>query len=231
MPLFPKSNEGKILFVQSKVTPWSTNATQIGTTTTAVTSMGTLATTAQAKLLAAVEARDASKNATADLDAAVRAMGTAAADIVKQIRAKAATDGDDVYLLAGIPAPATPSPVGPPGTPYKFGAALDPEGVLTLTWKCANPAGAVGTVYQIGRKLGGPDAPGEFAVVGTTGKRRFVDATLTAGAAALVTYQVRAIRSTLAGTAGVFTVQFGIAPSGSGASAAATLVTAPKLAA
>ena len=106
MPLIPNKHEARILFCQSKVAPWTASATQIGTTTAAVTAMGAKADNAQAKLQAAIDARQASKNATAALETAIRELGTAASDIVKQIRAKAATDGDGVYLLAEIPAPA-----------------------------------------------------------------------------------------------------------------------------
>src|SRR5829696_8790374 len=134
--------------------------------------MNTKATTAQTKLAAAIAAREQSKNATAELDAAIADLANAGGDLIKQIRAKAAVDGDNVYLLAQIPAPATPTPKGAPGTPLNFKVTLDQDGVITLDWKCANPAGATGTVYQVSRKLGGPDAAGDYAVVGTSGGKR-----------------------------------------------------------
>src|SRR6266536_2739204 len=159
MSLVPDTNEGKILFFQSKNTPWAANAVAIGT---------------------------------AAFKAAVRDMAVAGSDIIKQIRAKAATDGGGVYLLAQIPAPATPTPVPAPGTPTVFSATLNPDGSLKLKWKCANPAGAGGTTYQIARRSG---ATGEFVAIGVAGTRSFTDTAVPAGVAS-VTYGIVAVRST-----------------------------------
>ncbi|MDB5323458.1 MAG: hypothetical protein JWN40_5089 [Phycisphaerales bacterium] len=224
MSLVPDTNEGKILFFQSKNTPWAANSTAIGTTTGAVTALATKVTSAQTKLAAAIAAREASKNATADLKAAVRDMATAGSDIIKQIRAKAATDGNGVYILAQIPAPATPTPVPAPGTPTGFSATLNPDGSLKLKWKCANPAGAGGTMYQVSRRTG---SIGAFASIGGTGNRSFIDAGVPAGVAS-VTYQIVAVRSTAVGVAAQFIVNFGVA---GGEMVASVVQSQPKLAA
>lgn len=227
--IVPDTIDGKIQFFQSKVTPWTTNATAIGTTSTVVTAMGTKVTTASTKLAAAVAARAAAKTATLDLKAAVRDLGTAGADIIKQIRAKAATDGVSVYVLAQIPEPATPSPVGAPGTPTDFKAVLNPDGSLTLKWKCPNPAGSVGTVYQVARRADAATAgtAGGFDAMGVSGEREFTDNAVPAGAATL-TYQITAVRSTAVGTAAQFIVNLGVA---AGGEQTASVVAAPRLAA
>ena len=95
-------------------------------------------------------------------------------------------------------------------------------------------AGAGGTMYQVSRRAGGS---GPFAQIGGTGVRSFVDDTVPAGTAA-VTYQIRAVRSTTAGVAAQFVVNFGV---GGGGEMTASVVTssggsggpggAPKLAA
>jgi hypothetical protein len=226
MSLVPPTNEGKINFFQSKNTPWAANAVAIGTTAAAVTALATKVTAAQTKLAAQVAARAAAKNATADLNAAIRDMAGAGSDIIKQIRAKAATDGDNVYILAQIPAPATPTPVPAPGTPTGFKATLNPDGSMKLRWKCPNPAGSVGTIYQVTRRTG---ATGPFLPVGGTGTRSFVDSTVPAGVAS-VTYQIVAVRSTAIGEAAQFLVNFGIA-GGSGEMVASVVPSQPKLAA
>jgi hypothetical protein len=228
MSLVPDTNEGKILFFQSKNTPWAANSTAIGTTTGAVTALATRVTSAQTKLAAAIAAREASKNATAELKDAVRSMASSGADIIKQIRAKAAVDGNSVYFLAEIPAPALPSPVPAPGTPTAFSATLNPDGSLKLKWKCANPAGAGGTMYQLSRRTGSGGATGAFASVGGTGTRSFIDASVPAGVAS-VTYSIVAVRSTASGVAAQFIVNFGVA-AGTG-EMIASVVSAPKLAA
>jgi hypothetical protein len=228
MSLIPPTIDGKIQFFQSKNSPWSTNAVAIGTTAAAVSALNTKVSTAQTKLAAAIAAREAAKTATTDLQLAVRDMQNAGSDIIKQIRAKAATDGDNVYVLAQIPPPALPSPVPAPGTPTDFVVTLNPDGSLKLKWKCANPPAALGTVYQISRRTG---ASGPLVPIGVSGSRSFPDGTVPAGVAS-VTYQIIAVRSTAVGVAAQFTVNFGIAPE-TGAMTASIVESspAPKLAA
>jgi len=136
-----------------------------------------------------------------------------------------ATDGDNVYFLAQIPPPATPSPVPAPGTPSDFAATLNPDGSLGLKWKCANPPRSTGTIYQISRRTG---AAGAFVSVGGSGARTFVDAGVPSGVAS-VTYQIVAVRSTAIGVAAQFTVNFGTDTGGT--TTASVVESAPKLAA
>ncbi len=130
-------------------------------------------------------------------------LGVYAADLLKQVYAKAATAGDSVYSLASIPIPATPSPVGPPGQPSDFATELDGDGSLIITWKCVNPAG--GTMYQVFRQIGGE---GDFDYIGGSGEKKYVDTTIPAGATQL-TYKVQAQRTTGAGMWATFNVYFG----------------------
>lgn len=229
MALLPTTINGKIEYYRSKNAPWTTNATAIGTTTTAVTALATKVTAAQTKLDAQVALQQALKNATADLHQGIRDMTTAGGDIVRQVRAKAAIDGPGVYILAQIPAPATPSTIPAPGTPSNFKVGVRDDGSLALSWKCANPSGASGTVYQLSRQVG---VDGELTLLGVSGARQFIDATLPAAAGAAaggVTYQVIAIRSTIAGAPAQFVVKFGVV-AGTG-QMMASVVSAPKLAA
>lgn len=215
MPLISDKIAEKIAFYENHTTPWSTSAVAIGTTTTAVTDLTTKTTAARAAFNAQQSAQAAAKAATLTLKMAVDAMARTGSDIIKQIRAKAATAGDGVYTLAQIPAPALPGPVGAPGTPTGFSVSLGADGTLGLKWKCANPAGAVGTIYQVWRRVNGtPSASVDFAYLGGTGTRAFTDTTLPAGSAA-VTYQVQAVRSTSAGPAAQFNVNFGVSGGGS----------------
>jgi len=146
MSVVPTPKVAKIEFYENHVSPWSSNAVAIGTTAAEVTALQTKTTAARDAYNDALSARDAAKAATLAFDNAVAAMADAGADIIKQIRAKAATAGTSVYVLAQIPAPATPTPVGPPGTPYDFGVELLGDGSLELRWRCINPAGSVGTM-------------------------------------------------------------------------------------
>lgn len=132
--------------------------------------------------------------------------------------------------LAEIPAPATPEPKGPPGTPNTMTVTLNGNGSLNLKWKCPNPAGTSGTVYQVYRRVGGT---GEFTYLGGSGAKLFVDATVPAGATQL-TYQIQAVRSTAIGLWATFNVNFGTNVGG-GVTASVTeavaTTQAPKLAA
>ena len=61
MSLYPKTKPGKIGYFNSKIAPWTTNATAIGTTSTAVTALNTLVTAAQGKLDDQIAAEQAAK--------------------------------------------------------------------------------------------------------------------------------------------------------------------------
>ena len=233
MAVVPDSRVDKISFFENHSAAWSTNAVAIGTTSGAVTALGTLTTAARAAYNAQQVAIDAARAATLTFNNAVDAMGSAGSDVILQIRAKAATAGDGVYALAQIPAPATPSPRPAPGVPTGFAASLGGDGSVTLTWKCANPPRCTGTIYQVYRRVGGE---GEFTYIGGAGKKEFVDATLPAGAGQ-VTYQVQGVRSTAAGPWAQFNVNFGTGGGGGGGTTIASVAAgaqgaaAPKMAA
>jgi hypothetical protein len=210
MSVVPKEVVAKIQFFEDHESPWTTNATAIGLTAGEVTALSTKTAAARAAYDAQQAAKNAAKDATLTLRLAVTAMADAGSDAIKKIRAKAATDGSGVYALASIPAPATPSPVPPPGTPTDFNVTLNPDGSLKLRWKCANPSGSQGTMYQVSRRIG---ASGPFVAVGGSGTRSFDDVTVPAGTAS-VTYQVQAVRSTAVGVAAQFIVNFGISGGG-----------------
>jgi hypothetical protein len=214
MGIVPDSRLGKIQFYENHLSPWGDNASAIGLTAAAVTSLGGLTTNARKAYDAAESARQAAKAATQAYYNAVRAMHNgpgAGADMIELIRNKAqSTNNPEVYALAEIPAPATPGTLPPPGTPTDFTVGLLQNGAVELKWKCANPAGAQGTVYEVKRRSG---AAGSFVYAGSSGVRTFVDETLQAGTAS-VTYQVTAIRSTQRGNPAQFTVNFGVGGAG-----------------
>ena len=232
MAIAPSKPVERAAFYQEKSAspdgPWVLQATNIGTTTAAVSDLNAKAQTALDKWQVALAARAAAKTATQDFYQAIATMSEAGADVIQSVRTKAGVSGPEIWTLADLPAPATPSPVGPPGTPDGFRAELVQGGALLLSWKCQNPKGAVGTVYQIARQAAG----GAMTILGATGKKSFIDETLPSGLAQ-VTYKITAIRSTKQGLPGEFTVKFGVGGSGE---MTATVVAAgaggaPKLAA
>jgi len=224
MSLIPNTKSAKIAFFNSKIAPWTTNATAIGTTAGAVTALEALVTDAQTKLDAQVAAEQAAKTATMTSNNGVDAMVTAGSDIIKAIRAKAATAGISVYELAQIPDPATPTPVTTLGQPSDFNVGLGADGALTLKWKCSSPR-ASGVIYQVWRRIGNAS---DFSYLGGTGAKSFVDDTLPAGSSSMV-YKLQAVRSTATGPWATFTVLVGMGSSGMTASVAPS--TGAKLAA
>jgi hypothetical protein len=221
MSVVPKKFAERIGYCEAHIEPFQTNATAIGTTSVAVTDLQTKTAAARAALSAQTEARVAAKAATSALKTTVNAMSIAMQDIIKQIRVKASTAGDGVYDLAQIPPPATPSSRPEPGTPSNLKVTLDGNGALILQWKCNNPPGTSGTMYQVWRKVG---PTGAVEYVGGVGEKKFTDDTLPAGASQ-VTYQIQAARSTKVGLWGTFLVQFGV--SGGGAMTASVVETTP----
>ncbi|HZZ44448.1 MAG TPA: hypothetical protein VFE58_16045 [Tepidisphaeraceae bacterium] len=222
MSLVPSKKTDKVAFFNSKIAPWTTNSVAIGTTTAAVTDLGTKVTAAQTALAAQVAAEQAVKTATQTADNAVNIMAVAGAAIIKGIRAKAAVSGDSVYELAQIPDPATPAPVTTLGQPTDFKVQLGADGALTLGWKCASPR-ATGVIYQIWRSF---DGGANFLYAGGTGTKSFVDNTVPAGTSALL-YKIQAVRSTATGPWATFNILLGV---GSGGQMTASLIQ-PKLAA
>jgi hypothetical protein len=203
-------------FCESHLPPFTANAVAIGTTALAVTDLETKTVAARAAYQAQVEAKQAAEAATNDFNMAAAAMTRACADILKQIKTKAALSGDSVYSLANVPVPATPAPKGPPGKPVAFVATLDDSGALSFKFKCPNPPGASGTIYQVWRRIAPPGGSGEFEYLGGSGTREYVDATIPAGSSQ-VTYQIQAVRSTAVGPWAQFNVNFGVSGgSGSG---------------
>lgn len=209
MGVVPDSRLGKIEFYEAHIAPWTSNAAAIGVTPASVTSLAALTTTARKAYESAESARQAAKAATQAFYDAVRAMHSgpgAGQDMIDQIRVRAqSTNNPNVYVLAQIPPPATPGTTPPPGTPFEFTVGLLQNGALELKWKCNNPSGTQGTIYEVLRKIGS----GAFNFVGASGVRVFTDETLPSGSAP-VTYQITAVRSTSRGNPAQFTVNFGI---------------------
>jgi hypothetical protein len=226
MPVIPSKFGERVAFFKNRIALWTTNAAGIGVSAPEVTALDTKADAAEAAIAAAELARDNAKSATLAARDAIDAMTNAGADLIKKIKAKAAVDGNTVYTLANIPAPATPSPKPAPGKPSDFGVELDGDGSLILTWKCANPVGTSGTMYQVWRSTTGSE--GEFLYCGGCGEKRYVDSTVPAGVTA-VTYKIQGVRSTAVGMWATFNVLFGTNAAGGGMSV--SVEPSPKMAA
>lgn len=210
MALLPDTVVGKIQYCEDHIPPFTANAVAIGTTAGAVTDLDTKTQAARAAYDAQQAAKQAAKAATNALREALEPMVDAMADILKQVKAKAAVSGGSVYTLAQVDPPLPPSPITTLGTPTDFIVMLDGSGTVQLKWKCTNPRGATGTIYQVWRRT---SPTGEFTYIGGNGSKKFTDTTLPAGSTH-VTYQVQAVRSTATGPFAQFNVNFGVGAGG-----------------
>jgi hypothetical protein len=211
MAILPKKTQDLLDFCDAHVTPFTTNAVAIGLTTAQATTFKNAAGAARANFNAAVAADNAKKAATLTSQTSVAALRKIAAETIALVKAFAESSATPpaVYTLANLPMPATPAPAPAPGTPTGFSASLSQSGVVTLKWKCANPPGIGGTIYECRRKING----GTFAFIGAVGTREFSDGTLPAGSTGVV-YEITATRSTLRGNPAQFNVNFGIGGGG-----------------
>lgn len=208
MATVPPTKFGKLQFYEAHIDPWTNNAAAIGLGLPDIADLTTATNEARAAYNGLLIARDAAKAATLNFTDKVATMHGApglGSDMIDTIRNFAqSTDDDNVYVLAQIPAPGTPGAVGPPGIPFDFRVGLLQDGSTELTWKCNNPVGARGTVYEIFRA----DSGNPMAFLNTAGSKSYTDSTLPSNSSP-VTYRVTGIRSTLRGNPGQFTVQFG----------------------
>ena len=226
MPVLPDTILGKIQFGEARVTPWTDNAVDMGSSSAAVTDWHSKLTAVRAAFNAQQAAELVRKNTTNDLRVAMDAYLVATASIIKSVRSKADVAGPSVYSLASLPVPTPPAPTPAPGKPTDLSVFLDETGVLSLKWKCPNPSGTRGTQYAVWRQIDG----GTLEFLASVGEKLFVDDSLPAGSK-LVMYQIQASRSTAVGLWATFNVRFGIDSSGGAVVASVTPGPAPKMAA
>ncbi len=222
MTTVPRTIDARIQFYINHLPAWEANADAIGLTDEQVAVLGAAIEQAQDAQAAAERARQVSATATAALNRAVDhlhsgpGLGSA---LIETIRSRAASTGDPrVLTLAQLPTPKTrrsSNAVPPPGKAHSFTTQLLATGPLRLRWKCDNPPGTSGTVYEVARRLG-HDTPANaqpWVRLGAVGRKEFIDTSLPAGLApelhGTVAYAVTATRSTRRGTTALHTVQIG----------------------
>ncbi|HYE63328.1 MAG TPA: hypothetical protein VD997_15155 [Phycisphaerales bacterium] len=203
-----------LAFCQSHAPQWVTNAVGVGLTGPSALAYKEQVDEAVAAVLAAEQARNAAKAATAYANDLVSALKSSTATTVTKIRlfAEAAEKPSVVWQLADLTPPGPPAPVPAPAQPSDLAISINPtSGELTLKWKASNPAGSSGTSYIVRRRLPGET---EFAFLGVTGTKSFTDTTLFAGPDS-VQYTVQGQRAGLSSpVSAILTVNFGRLPGG-----------------
>jgi len=211
-PRIPRTMAEFVEFMGQKGPRWKAQFAAIGLTN----AQGTLIDTAATKLLAAykerVDAEQALKNAVLLLKESAGESRELATNYLRVIDSFAALSAAPavVFAAADVPPPADPKPVPAPGLPESFKVTLDQTGALNLSWKCPNPVGSAGVIYEIKRRLG---TSGAYSFIGASGQRKFTDNTLPSGNAT-VGYQIQAVRTTVRGPVAQFNVNFGMGGGG-----------------
>jgi hypothetical protein len=210
MGLYPTSPRADFLSWANVHAPiFTAKAAQIGLTAPQAAAFAAAVEAASAAESDRAGATQAAKTATQDATMKVSDLRRSASATVGLIKAFAQqTDNPNVYNLAEIPAPATPTPVPPPALPTDLSVSLIPTtGQIELRWKAANPVGSSGTAYIVRRRIA---ATGPFEFLGVTGEKRFVDSTFAAGPDR-VEYTVQGQRADSSGpVSNIVVVNFGV---------------------
>ena len=227
MGVVPNTKTGKIEFYEGHIDDWTTHALDIGLSVGEVGALAALITASRTSFTNQTTQIAAAKSATSACNNDVAAMHALGAALIQKIRVYAETNNNpNVFVLANIPAPASPSALPAPGICDQFEVQLLDTGALQLKWKCSNPTGAVGTVYEIRRKL---STAAPFVFIGAAGgDKTFVDDTVPFGSSS-VFYQVVGRRSGLVGPSNTYVVTFGVG--GGGGFTVSQVVEGAKLAA
>jgi hypothetical protein len=186
----------------------SATPTAYGLVAAQATAYAALNTTFQTSYVTATTPATRTKSTVAAKDAARIPLRQMASDLAKIIDGTPTVTNSQKIDL-GISIRVTPTPRGAPGTPFKFVVSLASSGALTLQWKCNNPKGSSGTMYQVWRRV---SATTNFEYLGGSGDRKFIDDTIPAGSSQ-VTYKIQAVRSTAVGAFAEYNVNFGVSGS------------------
>ncbi len=211
MRVLPRGKSAQIMFYQSRLANWAQEAEALGLDPQQIAIMEAKVEAARLAFNAQRQAMSAARARTQALHNALDAMNTHGASLIRQVRARTATIGSKAYVLAQIPAPDKPSPIGPPGKPDRITVELSEIGGIVLRWTCKNPRGSRGTAYHVHRRIAATGGQWEF--LGIAGRKKYVDATVPAGVG-VVSYRIQAFRSTALGPVAEHHVNLGGVPKG-----------------
>jgi len=231
-----------ITFVSSRASVWALNQPLIGSTPAEVAAVEAILAEAKAAMRAAGIARDAARSATQQYYDAARRLRNASRIVVDNAKNLArASDDASVYQHARLNAPkvrARQAP--PPGKPVRVECEAKQFGQVVVTWKCANPRGLHGVVYEVLRRtLEVSERDGKRVVkwgpmehIGIAGgDKRFVDTTVPVGVPQ-VSYMIVSMHNGRKGeTSNETPLQFGtqMRTTGATVTAKATQAVEPKM--
>ncbi len=217
MAILPDSREQMVQFFEAHIPVWAKDPPSIGLTAAQIVDLDSRITAARAALTAQTAAINTKLAATEVMHTQTSDLRGFGSDLVKVIKAFAeSTDDPGVYAAAEIPAPAPPTPAGPPDMPTDVTATLDNFGQVKVEWKGSR---AFNTQFILQRQLvpvGG--SPTAWTYAGSSATNDYTDNALPTGYAS-ASYRVYAQRSSGASDASTpTTLTFGTEGSGQQAS-------------
>ncbi len=214
MGVVPSSRIAKVEFYETHAPIWGIGPTLIGLTAVQVTNMTALTKAARDAYNAQQTAIDAAKSATTKFYNAVHDMQGLGADLIANIKTFAeTTNNPNVYVLANVPAPAAPTPAGPPVAPDMLNAVMNSDGTIHLTWKGTL---AQRQFFSVWRQLPSQSMPVQISAVAA---KEYTDVTVPRGLQQVI-YNVRAHRdSAVSVPTSNLVVYFGAIPGGGGLAA------------
>ena len=180
--IVPTDNDALLVFGNDHAPVFLTNAVAIGLTVPQGTAFDTANKNMQSAWLAYNKARQGLKDASTAWKEAkgdFRTLAVADCGLIKNFAERQPVPAT-VYALAQISPPSPRTPSVPPAVATDLRASLDTEtGELTVRWSATQPKSISGVVYQVQRVLG---SGANFATVGLTGTKSFIDANIPTGA-------------------------------------------------
>lgn len=203
--VLPSSREDLIAFFMARIVNWGVSASEIGLSAPQIAELASLLNTAQAAHTAAIASRISSKDATLNYHIATDALRAFGGDMVKAIKVEAEiTNNPNVYAVASIPPPASPTPAGPPEQPTSLGVTINPvTGALRITWKGSVSQNAYFSIY---RRIGGTST---FTLLDSTDNKFYEDETIPENSTS-IEYYVQARREDFRVDSTSLIVRFGL---------------------
>jgi len=190
MAVLPNGRRQKVDFFSQRGPLLTANATQLGLNSTTVTAFLAKVTTAENDAKDMDSLRDAAKSATTRFYGSADIAIDEGREIIRTIKAFAASQADPnaVLALADIPRDQPPVPHTAPPAPGDISGSITTDGVLTVRWNAAESGQSNGIVFLVHRKVPGS----EWRMIGATFTKSYIDTTF--DPASPTTYKVQAQR-------------------------------------
>jgi hypothetical protein len=190
----PDKRLEQIVWFENHVTLWAASPATFGVTAPMVLAVDNATKAARTAYTNAVNARQASKNATVALNEQAGTMLDGGRDLVGVIKAFIENSNNPaLWSQAGLEPPAPPGPPPVPTAPYQMSGTLDSLGNVIVRWKTSQPPGVFGVIYSVSRSIDTGGGGGEFVLLDSVGEKEYIDEAVPEGTRS-VSYVVRSKR-------------------------------------